>query len=113
MDKTYEEAEQDFLEHKERLKLKLLPGGKIGPPWSDWLSELPVDTVFLADYQETAGSRTMFLPKWQISNKSRLAVELWDTEQNKRMWVIPFNFCQDFRLYEILYRGKEEKEVDE
>jgi hypothetical protein len=120
MGNTYEEAEKDYLKHKQQANLKLLPGGKSGPPYADWLSELPVNTVFLVDYQETCGSRTMFLPKWQIVNKTKLAVELWDTEKDQRVWIIPFNFCQDFRLFEILHQegtpnqeDLAEKEVDD
>ena len=105
---TYEEAEQEYLRMNSKNNLRLVPGGKTDPPDPDWLSKLPIKSVILVNFQEGFGST--FLMKYQISSKSKYAVELWDTEKDTHIWVIPTLFCKEFRLYEILHL--EEKETD-
>lgn len=106
---TFEEAEEDYLRHNSKTNLRLLPGGKMNPPDPDWLSKLPVGSRILVNFQEGFGST--FLMHFQISDKSKHAVQIWDLEKDNYKWVIPTLFCAEFRLFEILHL--EEKETDD
>ena len=108
---TYEDAERDYLKHRSQTALRALTGGKDQlPPDADWLSKLPVGSVVLVNYHEGFGSA--ILQKYQVTNKSKYAVELWDTEKDMRLWVVPTLFCKEFRHFETLYEGTTEQEVD-
>jgi hypothetical protein len=107
---TYEDAEQDYMRHKSQVALRLLKGGSNEPPDTDWLSKLPIGSVVLVNYHEGFGSA--ILQKYQVTNKSKYAVELWDTEKDMRLWVVPTLFCKEFRHFETLREVVEEQEVD-
>lgn len=85
--------------------LTVLEGGRKDPPKSDWLSSLPVGTSFLC--MRKGG---YFLDQYQVYRKSDLAVKLWDTDDDRFLWVIPERFCQDNLLFEILFEVKEKDE---
>lgn len=80
--------------------LELLMGGKTIPPGYDWLSTLPIGTIYLAQFD--IGWPSAILEKRQVTNKSEKAVEIWDIETDKYEWVVPYLYCKDQQLYEIL-----------
>ncbi len=102
--------DEDHKRLNSKVNLLALAGGKTSPPNPDWLSPLPVGTVILVNFQEGFGST--FLMKFQVSDKSKYAIELWDRDKDTHSWVVPLLFCREFRLFEILHLEQEEKEED-
>jgi hypothetical protein len=109
---TQQEKEDD--EDKKVTKLISIPGGKVPPEDGDWLSELPVGTVFFAKSKQHPSK--MDLMQYHVDYKWRKTVQLMvnlNQEHEVYVPVDPKEFCKQWSLHEIvpnLMTGIEEDE---
>jgi hypothetical protein len=85
---------------------KLKTGGK-EPPTHDWLTELPVNTTFLATPKigfDPLCGQFKILDQREAENKES-AVQLY--QDGHEFWVMASRFCHKMRLVLVIERGNE------
>lgn len=80
--------------------VKVQQGGKQPP--DDWLFPMPKGTRFLA---RPGRSKLWMLYEFEVWQHSKHNVMLLDIDQDKFEWVHPLDFCDNFKLEEIIEIG--------
>jgi hypothetical protein len=89
---------------------KLLTAPK-GPTGHDWLSPLPVGTIFVCKPKPEAPISKIFLQEYIVDTKFTKSIKLLSNmnEPDQYAVVDPFEFCKMFDLHETLHEPSEEK----
>lgn len=79
-----------------------------GPTGNDWLSGLPVGTVFLCSPKPEAPVSKIFLQEYEVKCRFTKAIKLIaHVEPEQPALVNPEEFCKFFDLFETLYTPEE------
>ena len=88
---------------------KVIQGGKEPPdtPSNNWLIDLPEGTVFLCKKKY---SGFLLLEFHIIHNTVRATLLYSNLNKEEYLWVDPSEFCSEFELVSVLFRGISEDE---
>lgn len=90
-------------------KYDIITGGKTPPGSLDWLSPLPVGSVFLVESILDVNNFTAL--RLEVDYKYEQAVSLHDNLNDRPFAIVnPLRFCKLFRKVELLYTPEEEQE---
>lgn len=93
--------------------LKLITGGKGGSHGSDWLTPLPLDTIFLC--KSTMQTQNFMVLRFRVDYRyDSNMVSLYDNTTEMPWGIVdPVRFCANFSLVEVLALPTQETEQDD
>ncbi len=102
-----------FLERKKHpvTDLKLITGGKGGGDGNDWLSPLPVGTIFIIG--DKINRQNFMRLRLEVVTKYTKDVLLYDNLFDKPFGCVdPAGFCRQYSCSEIIYIPQQEEQED-
>lgn len=97
----FEREQQEELRKRKMPDLKLLPGGKGPEDGPDWLSAMPIGSLFLVQHRNPPSEFSLGLFHL-VEKTEKGACVLFQRGGNLPVYVNPSRFCRLFAFYELI-----------